>query len=134
MTLYTEVEHVDAQITDAQLRDLVANPITLVPAPGPGLFIDVLGLIKVIDTRAGAYAESQINLSVGAQTQNLSGFDDAHLYVKGFGEALPNAFTGDEDAPLQVNQISSDLTGGDPANTLSLRIYYRIEPAVPFGN
>lgn len=137
VSVFPSVLHVDRQVTDAELRDLVANPITLVAAPGAGLFIDIVGCVVVMDTTAGAYTLADItegpkvSVGFGGGRVNVA-FGDAELNHQGFLTGLASfTSTGSENAAMRLTAVT-DLTGGDPANTLSLRVYYRIEPAVLF--
>lgn len=126
----------DAQVSDAAMRDLAANPIEIVPAPAAPFFIDVIGVVTVLDTVAGAYAGgNNPRLGWADEAQSIEGaFDQQGVFTKGSGSSLDGPIT--IPAATAITLFSSDggdLSGGDPANTLSIRMYYRIEPAAPFG-
>jgi hypothetical protein len=130
----------DVQLTDAQIRDLTAHPVEIVPAPGVGLTIAPLFVYLLLDATAGDYSDG------GDMRLEYETALDTSVVVLGGGAATTQMvvtsmtpvtefidLTDDVSNQGLAIHIATDLTGGDPANTLSIRVWYSIVPAVPFG-
>lgn len=135
------VLHVDRLVTDAELRDLGDAPIELVPTPGSGFYIAVVDIATVADF-AVAYTLNDPNdvpaLSLTGDVYRLyAPFDSAGTSMR-YGVATnpdsnPVWVEPNENQALMLVQAGAPITDGDPANTYSIRVYYRIEHAAPFG-
>jgi hypothetical protein len=138
-------------LTDAQIKALPTTPVELVPAQGVGKMIKFMGGILRIDTTAGLYTnDNAYNTFVGiflltANVNNAIYFPDLNAgddrlcnlapLVNPDG-ANPTAFLVEnvyainavENMPLTIKSTNTggNFTGGDPANTLEVTVYYSI--------
>lgn len=135
----------DTRLTNAQLLNLVASPVEMIPAPGPGFFTQVDNGIGWSSFAAGAYGIAGISISFafdidigGTPLSNgIIGWDTAIDKSQNFFKSLdPNAGGPASETPnlaLTLVNTGANLTGGNVANSFSMRLYYRILPAAPFG-
>jgi len=135
----SNILNADVQITNAQLLAIRATPINLVPAPGAGKAIVVLGAQLYFDS-AGAYTvgtnDLQLEYASGADIAALIetvGFldqatDQARYHAPAAGTQTPVA----NSAVRLINSGASEFTGGNAANTLSVRVLYTIVDMAPF--
>jgi hypothetical protein len=136
-------------LTDEQIMALPSVPYELAPAPGEGKSI-IPGSILVIATGTGDYTNVDTNniiiqFTFGTvdtdhvnwcdMSQDL-GVGLAHISIQNYiyrGDmatgslSLPPALF--DNMPLQLDVVNGELgnfTGGDPANTLKILVYYTI--------
>ena len=138
------VRSVDVQLTNAQLLALLGTDITLVAAPGADRAIVVHAIYMFFDVTTTAYtigaATLQINYaSDGADIAQITeaGWldtvaDAGRWYLIGGAAATPDIITPVANAAVVIRAATADMTGGNAANTLSVRVYYSVVDAVAF--
>lgn len=130
----------DVRLTHAQILALRATPQTLVPAPGAGLAIVVERVHLVFDVTTTGYTETADNLDVeyasGANilTVEATGFldqttDQLRTQTPAAGVSTPVA----NSAVRLQNNGDGEFGSGNAANTLSVRVIYRVVPALAFA-
>jgi hypothetical protein len=137
----TTIQYAEVSITNAEMLALRAAPKTLVAAPGAGKVIQFLGALLFFDYTA-AYTESTDNLAIRytdgsgtivSQAIEAGGFVDATADT--MTNALPkidaiSAKTACDNAVLVLhNTGDGELGGGNAANSVRVRVAYRIVPA-----
>lgn len=135
---------VDVQLTDAQLRALLGTDIVLVAAPGANRAIVVHACYFFFDVTTTAYTIGTAALAVGyggdgADIAALTeaGFldtvtDAGRWYQIGAVAATPDIITPVANQTVVLRATSADMTGGNAANTLSVRVYYSVVDTVAF--
>ena len=151
------IQYVDVQLNNDQILNLKASKIEVLAAPGAGLAIVPSYVYAVADIHTaftgGVGGTALIQLFTGDPSGFGSNWDrgnDSNAPFSGisanlkfgsqvgtvFGPILWNVdYDGDwNNLPLYLgNRTDDEFGGGDPLNTLSLRIWYSIVPTVPFG-
>ncbi|KKN54912.1 hypothetical protein LCGC14_0588050 [marine sediment metagenome] len=130
----------NTQLTNAQVLALRATPITLVAAPGANLTALVHRVYIVSDDTAGAWTETDDNLLVEyADATAITPAIDATNLVGG-GVQIRDIRISTGDLPPDVNAVvrikntgGGEWGGGNAANTMSVRVWYSIVPAVAFS-
>lgn len=136
----TKLDHTD-------LTNLVGTPITLVPAPGANKAIIVERVHLVFDVTTTGYTEPSapdnlvIEYASGADIVEIdaTGFLDQatdqvrHVTPSYAGGAAAAGMTPVANSAVQALNNSTNWTGGNAANTLSIRVEYKIVPTVAFG-
>ena len=123
-------------LTNAQVLALATTPVTLVAAPGVGKYIDVITVSLVFDY-TGAYSSvgdvrcywgSRLSGSACSATITASGFFDASadkaIRVSGVPDNTNPPVTN--TAVVLQKVTSTEMAGGDAANTVRVVIHYRI--------
>lgn len=135
---------VDVQLTNAQLLALLGTDITLVAAPGANraivvhaiyLFFDVTTTAYTINAGATSigYASDGVNIAVVTEAGLLDTVaDSGRWYQIGAAVATPNIITPVANAAVVIRKATADMTGGNAANTLSIRVYYSVVDFVAF--
>jgi hypothetical protein len=145
-TLYTDVQIPDGA-SAGQLRALAANPVTLIPAPGANKAIIVLRVHLVFDVTTTGYTEpsapDNIVIEYGDGTDivevDATGFITAntdqvrHVWPAYAGGAAAAGMTPVANSSVRIANNSTEWTGGNAANTLSIRTEYIIVPTIAFG-
>jgi len=136
------VRYRDVTLTNAQVLALRATPISLVPAPGSTKMLEFVSAIVVSNAAAGAWVESAANLVV-RQTGTTGLVVSDVIETTGFFTAGIKATRARaaidpigllKNAPLVLhNNGAGEFTGGNAANTLRVRIFYRIHGFADFG-
>lgn len=130
----------NVSLTNANVLNLRATPITLVAAPGAGKVIEFVSATLLFD-RVGAYTESADNLAIRfvdgsglivSQAIEMTGFIDAA--ADAVTVALPKVDplgvkTLCENVALVLhNTGDGEFGGGNAANALRVRTVYRVHP------
>jgi len=129
----------DMQLTNAQVLALLATPQTLVPAPGANLAIVVDSVFLAFDVTTTGYtigtANTKIEYASGADIIDVveAGFlDQATDQFRSHVPAV-GAFTPVANSAVRLANEVAEFTGGNAANTLSIRVYYRVVPMAAFA-
>ncbi len=129
----------DVQLTNAQLLAVRATPITLVAAPGAGWAIVVDDVDFYFDS-AGAYTVGLNDMAVeyasGADifTVETVGFMDQATDQARVQSGPTTLFTPVANSAVRiVNSGASEFTGGNAANTLSIRVHYHLIQMAAFN-
>ena len=117
------------EISSAQLLDLVANPVALLPAPGPGKMIVAWVWQAVLNYVSSPYVipSNQFGVVYGGPNSVSAAFNppvDVTVAASqaGFrisGSGVSDALDEFENVPLLL-VIDQDLTGGDSPITSSM--------------
>mgnify|MGYP001617054901 CR=1 FL=1 len=139
-TWVSGVRSVDVQLTNAQILNLRATPITLVAAPGVNRALVLHKLYLLINATAGVYTETADNLVVeysggtdASGAIETTGWIDAAsvnpiLYHPITTVVVPVA----NEALRLFNTGDGEFGGGNAANTLSVRVWYSVVDTVAF--
>lgn len=134
------IQFTDTQLTNSQVLNFRAIPITVVPAPGADLVLLLHRVWIVSDDSAGAWTETSDNLIV-----EYAGGENATVQITGSGlvggavqtRSVPitagNLITEVNVALQLFNTGDGEWGGGDAANTMSVRCFYSVVPAVAFS-
>ena len=163
--VFSHIQYVDVQLSDAQIKALPSTPIEIVAAPGAGLAYVLHAAWLLLKPTANYVVPAEdinMTLTVACGVQRLSALDDAGTlnstparsfigsatavaaYLAPELEANLNVtvvsgpwqVTDMDDQPIVLAMGADDtlpLTDGDPANTLSVRVWYSLVPTEPFG-
>lgn len=124
-------------LTDAQIKALPTTTIELVPAQEGKLF-HVLGAFCLLDNQNGGYSNWDslpFRIFTGTDNQVLNAVadpiedtDGPVWYIKFDNEIgiYNNVPIVQGPISLKLTNPSGDLTGGDPANTLAVTVFYSI--------
>jgi len=126
------------QLTNAQVLALLATPQTLVPAPGANFAIVVERVHLFFDVTTTAYtlgtANTKVEYANGADIIDVveagwldTAADAGRDYVPAVG-----AFTPVANSAVRIANEVAEFTGGNAANTLSIKTFYRIVPMLAF--
>jgi hypothetical protein len=127
---------IDVTLTDAQVKALRATPIALVVAPGkPSVYREFVSAVLVSSAAAGAYVVGTNDLVVRqngttgvilSDVIETAGFLDQAAVKSSSARAKldPIGFLLNRSLVLH-NSGASEFTGGNAANTLKVRVYYR---------
>ena len=132
-----QVQYADVTITHAELLALRATPKTLLAAPGAGKIHQILAIAAFFDytavygvddaTAIGVYYDGTYDNDImGLQTDgflNVAG--DIMQETSGGGSMIVKAAC-DNKAIVLKNTGVGELTGGDAANVVRVRIAYRV--------
>jgi len=143
-----EIQVATVTLSDAQIKLLLAG-FDIVPAPGPGKFLMFIAASISLDATAGAYTGEDASDPSNPFTSSLYFALDPTNIVTDASDPVPLAmfagaakvvawvpqlsdtdvFLNDanvvENLPLGiVFQNSVNLSGGNPANTLKVTVYY----------
>lgn len=133
----------DITLTHAQILALRATPAVLVPALGANSLTEFTGALLVVNGAAGAYTEVTANLVVRqtnttgvivSQSIETTGFIDqaaikatnAVPKIDAIGQLLNRAL-------VLHNTGAAEFGGGNAANTLRVRVFYRAQNMTGFG-
>lgn len=129
------VRYRDVTLTNAQVLALRATPQTLVAAPGTSKLAEFVSAIVVSSAAAGAWVESAANLVVrytgttGLVVSDV--IETTGLFTAAVKATRARASLDPigllKNAPLVLhNNGAGEFTGGNAANSLRVRIFYRI--------
>lgn len=136
--------YVDVSFTNAQVLACRAAPLTLVAAPGKALtYREFCGAILVVTTTAGAYTETADNLAV-RQTNGSGIILSDTIETTGWvdGTAIKATYARPKLDPIGFlqnkalvlhNTGDGEFGGGNAANTLKVRVFYRDHNLTAFG-
>lgn len=129
------------QLTNAQLLALRATPQTVIAAPGAGKAVIVDEVYMHLDVTTTGYTESAANVAV----EYSGGTDIVVVEATGFVDQATDQsrlqvpdyttiFTPVANEAVQLkNNGAGEWTGGNAANTLSVRIKYHIVDTAAFS-
>lgn len=138
------VRSVDVQLTNAQLLALLGTDVTLVAAPGVNRAIVVHAVYMFFDVTTTAYTLGSAALAIGYGSDGAdiaviteAGWldtvaDAGRWYQIGAVAATPDIITPVANTAVVMRSTSADMTGGNAANTLSVRVYYSVVDTVAF--
>ena len=139
------LQYADVQVTNTQLLALLGTDITLVATPGANRAILVHAIHFVFDVTATGYTIGTAVPAIGYSSDgaNLAvitaaGFldqatDQLRYYQFGGTAAAPVITTPVTNAGVVLRSTVADMTGGNAANTLSVRVYYSVVDTVAFS-
>lgn len=137
------LQYADVQVTNTQMLALLGTDITLVAAPGANKALVVHAAYLFFDS-AAAYTLGTAALAIGYGGDNAdilaiteAGFldqatDQARIYYLGGAAATPVIVTPTANQPVVLRATSADLTGGNAANTVSIRVWFSTCDMVAF--
>lgn len=138
------IQYVDKLITHAQLIDLIANPITILAAPGAGkslllhyVYLHTHILTPYANTGGLIIAFSgNTDLGHSSVLVDLLQLEDtdtnqAEVATGFYNTAFP---VQRENEPLVLANVGSEVSGGESGNTVSIRLYYSEVPVMSFGS
>ena len=109
------VQNIKVTLTPAQILDLHNTYIELIPAPGVGKFIQVLGIYQYLDFQTTPYitsvtlppnpTTSQISVMYGDDIANING--SAQLVTTNILSSTESWYTATSNFPFLSNSISS---------------------------
>jgi hypothetical protein len=129
----------DVQLTNAQVLALLATPQTLVPAPGTGLANVVDRVHFAFDVTTTGYtlgtAAMKVEYASGADIIDITEAGFLDQATDQFRTYLPavGAFTPVANSAVRLANETAEFTGGNAANTLSIRVFYRVVPMAAFS-
>ncbi len=130
------VKRVQQTLTSAQLKDLVAHPIQLLPTPGATKYYAVLAMFAFYNFVSAAYVQhgssyiGPLPIDFSQSYCSIAGLLDQAADSRGPSGPgfIPAPAAPWVNAPLRIGlDAGTDLTGGD--GTLDVVIYYTIEDA-----
>ncbi len=134
------LQYVDVTLSSAQILLLQTTPVTLVPAPGVGFFINAM-FVKMI-----SYTDAGGAVSIGAGGQTVALASNAIFLVtvspnRRIQTLLPQAaavgvgITGtaanpptEDNAALAISKITNQFAAGN--GTMKISVFYTIEPSL----
>lgn len=132
------IQTAEVSLTNTNVLNLRATPITLVAAPGAGKMLEFISAILIFDY-TGAYTESTANLAVRytdgsgtivSQAIEATGFADATADTSTNALAkidVISAKTACENKLLCLhNTGAGEWGGGNAANALRVKVAYRV--------
>lgn len=133
------IQYATVTLTNAQVLNLRATPISMVAAPGAGKRIQFLGATLNVDGTAGGYTEGAVNLAFKmvngsgvavSQTVETTGFIDvvgkAHTNALPLLDTILTEAQGVNVALVLHNTGGAEFGGGNAADTLKVTIAYRV--------
>ena len=135
--LETFKRSVDVEITTTELLALFTTAIDIVPAPGAGKALILLGAILFLDYNSAAYGGiaagedltinyTDKNGAVLATIETTGFLDQTNDEVRYVYAASAAAITPVANAVLCLHLLVGNITTGD--SPLKLRVYYRVVP------
>jgi hypothetical protein len=130
------VQYRTTVLTDAQIKALRATPIELVPAQGTGKFIEFVSALLHFDVTTTGYTETADNLAI-RQTNGAGALVSQAIETTGFLDQSSDKVTNALPKIDQIGVVSNaslvlhntgdgEVTGGNAANTLSVKVGYRV--------
>jgi hypothetical protein len=137
-------------LTDAQIKALDTTPIQIIPAPGSGKFIQVLGWAALIDLTGGIYtnvdAAAALFLDNSALTASFAAHSKDGLFNGSAAQRMAHmaggttSSTSETSVPYSAldnqavyvataNNAMGDFTGGNAANSLTVYVTYQVKTA-----
>ena len=125
----------DIVLSSAQLLALLGTPVTLVPAPGPGLMLSPETIIiRLLGGTQYTDAGGAVSFSVGTMTAALaantvftgptSGQRSQQIFAFGGTSTAANPPTN-ENAPLTISKATNNLAAG--TGTCHITVFFSVE-------
>ena len=135
-----DVQVREKRLTNAQVKALRATPQTLIPAPGAGRTIIVESVDVVCAASAAAYTETADNIVVEysggtdiVEIETTGFIDQASVQTRTIRPAATLTTPVANEAVQLKNNGDGEFGGGNAANSMSLRIRYRVVPTAAFA-
>lgn len=127
----------EGTITQAQILDMADTVVELIPAPGAGLALQFLGGVFIATARTTAYvAANDDNMTLkytDASGLAVSGVIESDRVLEGTTRRIEEIFplaaqtaSLTQNAPIIVDNVGADVTGGSADATVSYSLRYRI--------
>lgn len=136
------VRYRDTTLTNAQVLALRATPIALVPAPGANKVNEFISAMIVASQAAGAWTETADNLAI-RQTNGTglivsdaietTGLFAASIKATRARAAIDPIGLLKNSALVLHNTGDGEFGGGNAANTMLVRVFFRIHGFADFG-
>lgn len=136
------VRYRDVTLTNAQVLALRATPQTLVGAPGANKVLEFISALIVASQAAGAWTETADNLVIrytnGAGLAVSDVIETTGLFAAAIKATRARAAIDPigmlKNAPLVLhNNGDGEFGGGNAANSMRIRVFYRIHGFADFG-
>jgi hypothetical protein len=128
------VQYAEVEISAAEILDLFATPVELVPAPGAGLVLELISLLLAYDWGTVAYTigtagNLQVKYTDGSgvavsTTRAATGFLDAVADTLSALDKLEATIEPAVNAPLVLTVATASPTAGD--SPIHARVAYRV--------
>lgn len=142
MTAEGLVRYRDTTLTNAQVLALRATPISLVPAPGSTKVLEFVSAMIVAQQSAGAWTESADNLVIRytgttglvvSDVIETTGLFTAAIKATRARAAIDPIGMLKNAALVLHNNGDGEFGGGNAANSMLVRVFYRIHGMAAFG-
>lgn len=130
-TMSGDMVVVRVSLTNAQIQSMNTTPITIVAAPGAGKYIVIIGCAVIKETTAGAYSATPnwslrwSGVATELTTPKSLGLNAANKTWERIGiQATDVGDTTDVTNLAVVSRLTADVTGGDAANYVVVKVAY----------
>lgn len=124
------------RLDNSRVKTLGSNPLIVIPAPGPGVAIDVLAATLSVRASAGWITGSnEVQFFIGAAPSSFVGQFDDGLFTAGSDlvQISSAVFTGNDDLanvenlPLTLGTVgNTDFTGGSDSNVVIVEFFFHL--------
>lgn len=131
------VQYASVQLTDAQMLALLGTDVTLVAAPGANRAIVVDSIYMFFDsTTAYTIGTAVLAAGYGGDNADVVGLTEVGFVDQATDQARIEQPTGvltpTANQPIVLRATVADLTGGNAANTFSVRVTYHVVDVAAF--
>ncbi len=136
------VRYRDTTLTNAQVLALRATPQSLVPAAGSGKVLEFISAMLVAQQSAGAWTETAYNLAIRqvgttglivSDTIETTGLFAASIKATRARAAIDPIGLLKNVALVLHNTGAAEFGGGNAANAMLVRVFYRVHGFAAFG-
>lgn len=138
------LQYFDALLSSAQILALLGTPVTLIPAPGVGFFLNVRFIKMILLAGAAAYTDvgGAVSFAVGSLAMALASnaiflvttSPNRRIQIVDFAAAAVGVgVTGtagnpptEDNAGLVISKVTNNFAAGN--GTMKITAYYTIEP------